>query len=304
MNVIVTGGSGMVGKYLIELQPSWTYLSSKDLNLLNREEIDSFFKTARPDVVIHLAAKVGGIADNIKYPMEYYSENVLMNTNLIDACISFGVYKFIGVLSSCAYPDVSPMYPLTEDMLHDSLPNVNNLGYGIAKRSMAIQIDIARKLGLNYSYIIPSNLYGKYETGNFFSKHFVGSLLDKILTAERTNSKSITLFGDGTPLRQFTYAGDVASILNELVTKDISENLNVSNDENLTIDQMARMALDVTGNSDIQIHYDSTYPNGQYRKDISIEKLKKVLPGFKFTSYIEGISKTYDHMKTNTTNER
>jgi GDP-L-fucose synthase len=300
MNVIVTGGSGMVGKYLTELQPDWIYLSSKDMNLLNKNEIHDVFSSVRPDVVIHLAAKVGGIADNIKYPMEYYSENVLMNTNLIDVCMSFGVYKFIGALSSCAYPDVSPTYPLTEDMLHDSLPNVNNLGYGIAKRAMAIQIDIARKLGLNYSYIIPSNLYGKYETGNFFSKHFVGSLLDKILTAERTNSKSITLFGDGTPLRQFTYAGDVASILSELVTKDISENLNVSNDDNLTIDQMARMALGVTGNSDLEINYDTNYPNGQYRKDISIERLKKVLPNFKFTSYIEGIRKTYEHMKTNT----
>ncbi len=297
MNVLVTGGSGMVGKYLTELQPSWVYLSSKDLNLLNRQDIDSFFKTFRPNVVIHLAAKVGGIADNIKYPMQYYSENILMNTNLIDACISFDVYKFIGTLSSCAYPDVSPIYPLTEDMLHDSLPNINNLGYGVAKRSMAIQIDIARKLGLNYSYIIPSNLYGKYETGNFFSKHFVGSLLDKILTAERASSKSITLFGDGTPLRQFTYAGDIANIINELVTEDISENLNVSNDENLTIDQMARMALDVTGNGGIQINYDPTYPNGQYRKDISIEKLKKVLPNFKFTSYIDGVKQTYDYMK-------
>jgi len=297
MNVIVTGGSGMVGTYLMELCPNWIYLSSKDLNLLDKNAINLFFKKTNPDVVIHLAAKVGGIADNINYPMQYYSENILMNTNLIDTCISFGVCKFVGALSSCAYPDVASTYPLTEDMLHDFLPNEKNLGYGIAKRAMAIQIDIARKLGHNYSYIIPSNLYGKYETGDIFSKHFVGSLLDKIIIAERTNSESITLFGDGTPLRQFTYAGDVAQIISEIVNQDIGENLNVSNDENLTINEMAQIALNVTGNSNMAINYDTSYPNGQYRKDISINKLKKVLPNFKFTSYIDGVSQTYNYMK-------
>lgn len=304
MRVLVTGGSGMVGSYLKEINPNWIYLSSSDCNLLSYDETYESINRNKPDCVIHLAAKVGGIVDNIRNPFDYYEDNVLMNTNIFRVVRKAGIKKFIGVLSTCAYQDVSPSYPISEEMIYDGLPNVNNLGYGFSKRMLAMEIDMARKIGLDYAYVIPSNLYGKYERGDFYSKHFIGALIDKILDSEENGSKKIRLFGDGTPLRQFTYAGDVARILSLMVQTNSYSNMNVSIEETLSIDQIAKTALLATNNEDFQIEYDISMPNGQYRKDVSIEILKKVFPNFEFTSYIDGIRMTYEYTKTNKGKEK
>ena len=198
-----------------------------------------------------------------------------------------GVKKFVGVLSSCIFPDVVDTYPMVEEDMHKDLPNANNFGYGYAKRVMGCHIDIAKKQGLNYSYITPSNLYGEFEHGDVSRKHFVGALLDKIHIAKQNGDEHITLFGDGTPLRQFTFAKDVAEIIDLIVKYDIKENLNVTVPDNLTIDQMARLALKATNSEHLQINYDITKPNGQYRKDISAEKLLKIFPNYEFTPYIK-----------------
>jgi GDP-L-fucose synthase len=211
------------------------------------------YEKYRPNVVIHLAAKVGGIADNIQYPFEYYENNLLMNTLIIKHARTYNIKKFIGVLSSCIFPDVVDHYPMTEEDMHKDLPNANNFGYGYAKRVMGCHIDIAKKQGLNYSYITPSNLYGEYEHGDVSRKHFVGALLEKIHTAKVNGDDYITLFGDGTPLRQFTFAKDIAEIINLLIKYDIKENLNLTTADNLTIDQMARMALEATNSQHLKI---------------------------------------------------
>jgi len=153
---------------------------------------------------------------------------------------------------------------------------------------------IAKKQGLNYSYITPSNLYGEYEHGDVSRKHFVGALLEKIHTAKINGDEHITLFGDGTPLRQFTFAKDIAEIINLVVKYDIKENLNLSTSDNLTIDQMAKLALEATDSQYLKIEYDTTKPNGQYRKDIDTNKFKNLFPNYEFTSYVEGIKQTYN----------
>ena len=252
------------------------------------------YEKYRPDIVIHLAAKVGGIADNIQYPFEYYEDNLLMNTFVIKHARTYNIKKFVGVLSSCIFPDVVDHYPMTEEDMHKDLPNANNFGYGYAKRVMGCHIDIAKKQGLNYSYITPSNLYGEYEHGEVSRKHFVGALLEKIYTAKINGDDYITLFGDGTPLRQFTFAKDIAEIINLLIQYDIKENLNLTTADNLTIDQMARMALEATDSQHLKIQYDTTKPNGQYRKDIDATKFKNIFANYKFTSYIQGIKQTYN----------
>lgn len=291
--ILVTGGNGLVGRYLQnELQG--IYLSSKDYDLTKESEVIRMYGEHKPDVVIHLAAKVGGILDNIKYPFEYYEDNVLMNTYVVKHARESGVKKFIGVLSTCAYPDVVGDYPMIEDQLHFGVPNENNYGYGYSKRLMGVHIDIARKKGLEYCYIIPSNLYGEFEKGDYSKKHFVGSLLEKIKVANKEGHDKITLFGNGTPLRQFTFAEDVAKVLIAMIRNDVYENINVSTEENISIDEMARMALVATNSQHLKIEYDSTKPNGQYRKDVSIKKLKDIFPYFKFTSYIEGIARVYN----------
>jgi len=294
MSILITGGTGLVGKYLQHYLKDGIYLGSRDYDLTKEDQVIAMYEKYRPNVIIHLAAKVGGIADNIQYPFEYYEDNLLMNTLVIKHARTYNVKKFIGVLSSCIFPDIVDHYPMTEEDMHKDLPNANNFGYGYAKRVMGCHIDIAKKQGLNYSYITPSNLYGEYEHGDVSRKHFVGALLEKIHTAKINGDDHITLFGDGTPLRQFTFAKDIAEIINLLIQYDIKENLNLTTADNLTIDQMARMALEATDSQYLKIQYDTTKPNGQYRKDIDTTKFKNIFANYKFTSYIKGIKQTYN----------
>ena len=294
MSILVTGGTGLVGKYLQQYIKDGIYLGSRDYDLTKEDQVIAMYEKYRPSVVIHLAAKVGGIMDNIAYPFEYYEDNLLMNTYMVKYARLFKVDKFVGALSSCIYPDVVKRYPLTEQDLHKDLPNANNFGYGYAKRVLGCHIDIAKKQGLNYSYIIPSNLYGEFEHGDVSRKHFVGALLEKIHVAKQQANDSITLFGDGTPLRQFTFAKDVAEILDLIIKDDIRENLNVSTPSNFSIDFMAREALEATDSQDIRIIYDTSKPNGQMRKDIDTAKFKNIFSNYEFTPYIKGIKQTYN----------
>jgi len=291
--IIVTGGSGLVGKYLNKYLPA-IYLSSKDFNLTKENEVIKMFKEYKPEVVVHLAAKVGGILENINKPFEYLEDNILMNSFVVKWSRIFNVKKFLGVLSSCAYADVSNTYPLLESNLYEGIPNENNLGYGYSKRIMGIHIDMFKKNGFNYSYIIPNNLYGEFETGKLDRKHFIGALLQKIKIAKKNQSNKITLFGDGSPLRQFTFAEDIARVIFLIIKNDIKENLNVGIEENLSIKEIAELALLATNSTDLKIEYDNTKPNGQYRKDISVSNFKLIFPDFKFTSYLKGMKTTYE----------
>ena len=293
MKLLVTGGTGLVGKYLQQFTDG-IFVNSSQYNLMYEKDVAQMFMDHQPDVVIHLAAKVGGIMDNIANPFQYYEDNLLMNTYMVKYARMYNVKKFVGVLSSCIFPDVVDHYPMVEEDMHKDLPNVNNFGYGYAKRVMGCHIDITRKQGLNYSYITPSNLYGEFEHGDISRKHFVGALLEKIHNAKQNGDKSITLFGDGTPLRQFTFAKDVAEILNMIVTYDTKENLNISTPSNFTIDFMAREALEAANAQHLQIIYDMSKPNGQMRKDIDTTKFKNIFPNYEFTSYVEGIKQTYN----------
>ena len=294
MSILITGGTGLVGKYLQQYIKDGIYLGSRDYDLTKEDQVIAMYEKYRPSVVIHLAAKVGGIMDNIAYPFEYYEDNLLMNTYMVKYARLFKIDKFVGALSSCIYPDVVKRYPLKEQDLHKDLPNANNFGYGYAKRVLGCHIDIAKKQGLNYSYIIPSNLYGEFEHGDVSRKHFVGALLEKIHVAKQQANDSITLFGDGTPLRQFTFAKDIAEILDLIIRDDIRENLNVSTPSNFSIDFMAREALEATDSQDIRIIYDTSKPNGQMRKDIDTAKFKNIFSNYEFTPYIKGIKQTYN----------
>jgi GDP-L-fucose synthase len=293
MKILVTGGTGLVGTYL-QKYINGVYINSSHYDLTRESDVLDLYEDHKPDVVIHLAAKVGGIMDNIEYPFEYYEQNLLMNTYMVKYARIFKVKKFVGVLSSCIFPDVVDNYPMTEEDMHKDLPNANNFGYGYAKRVMGCHIDIAKKQGLNFSYITPSNLYGEYEHGDVSRKHFVGALLEKIHTAKINGDDQITLFGNGTPLRQFTFAKDIAEILDMIVKHDVQENLNISTPSNMTIDFMAREALEALDVRDVKIIYDTSKPNGQYRKDIDTTKFKNIFPNYEFTSYIEGIKQTYN----------
>jgi len=297
--ILITGGSGMVGSFLKQIMPKATYVSSKDYNLTSEKHVAKLFFDHKPKIIIHLAAKVGGIMDNINKPAEYFTDNVLINTLLFDYAYRNGVEKFIGILSTCIYPDVFENYPMKEEDLHLGPPTKTNFSYGYAKRCMAVQIDAYNKqYNTNYNYLIPCNLYGQFDKFEDYNGHFVSVLIKKIHKAKENNDDNIMLYGSGKPLRQFMYGLDLANVIKYYVENDISENLNVANPEIYSIDEIANIALKACDATHIKIKYDKTKPDGQYRKDVSIEKLKKILGNdLKITSLEEGIKKTYKIMQ-------
>lgn len=293
--ILVTGGSGLVGKYLKKILPNAIYISSKDYDLTTEEGVRRMFLKHKPNIVVHLAARVGGIIDNLNHPAEYFTQNVLMNTLMVEYSRIFKVKKFIGILSTCIYPDVAKKYPMDESMLHEGPPTITNFSYGYSKRSMGAQIDsYNQQYKLDYQYLIPCNLYGIEDKDDENKSHFLTSLIKKIHVSKKNGLDSITLFGDGKPLRQFMYAGDFAEIIKQTIQKDIKGSFNVATDENLSIEQMAKIALDTTGNKSIKINWDTSKPNGQLRKDVSTDIFKSIFPNFKFTPLSDGIKIVYE----------
>jgi GDP-L-fucose synthase len=296
MKVVITGGSGLVGNNLKKYLSDAVYLSSKDYDLTKESDVISMFENHKPNVVIHLAAKVGGILDNINKPAEYFTENVLMNTLLIEYARKYNVDRFIGILSTCIFPDVMESYPMKETDLHFGPPTSTNFSYGYAKRSMAVQIDAYNKqYGTKYQYLTPCNLYGVGDKDHESNSHFITALVKKIFDAKQNGEKSITLFGDGSPLRQFMFADDFAKIIYRVISNEIYDSFNVAGNENLSIKEIANIALDSCDSEFLEIKWDSSKPNGQHRKDVSIEKLKSLLPNFNPLSLSEGIKLVYNN---------
>ena len=297
MKILVTGGSGMVGRFYKEIEPNAIFLSSKDCDLTDIKQVTETWEKHMPDVVIHLAARVGGIIDNINHPAEYYEQNVLMNTNVLMASRKIGVKRLIAILSTCIYPDSVLLYPMPEHLLHEGPPTKTNFSYGYAKRSLAVHIDAYnQEYGTKYQYLIPCNLYGEYDKYGENS-HFVAALIKKIHKAKENNESELNLFCTGKPLRQFMYGGDLAYVIKYCLDNDIYDNINVATEENYTIKEIAEIAINIIGEGKIKnIKFDITKPDGQYRKDVSIDNLKNLIPHFKPTTLSEGITKTIKNL--------
>ena len=291
--VLVTGGSGMVGSELKRIMPDAMYPSSKELNLLDQLSIEQYFSNHRVTYVIHLAAYVGSLHDNIRNRIDYFDKNVLMNTMLTRAAFEHGVENFLGVLSTCIYPDPVSSFPIAENMLHEGKPHESLLSYSYAKRSHAIQLDNYKfSHGVNFSYVIPCNLYGSPNLKHLDRQHFINDLIYKICKAERTNG-IVTLFGDGTPLRQFMHARDLAKVLFRYVVENLSDCFNVAPSENISVHEYAMTVKNALNLHHLEVVYDNTLPNGQFRKDVCNNKLLEAFPDFEFTPLEEGIHEIY-----------
>ena len=292
--ILITGGSGMVGNSLKKLLPTAIYISSKDYDLTDETAVKEMFAKFKPKKVVHLAAKVGGIIDNIEHPHDYFIDNIKMNTLMVEYSFKNKVTQFIGMLSTCIYPDTVKNYPMVEEDLHQGPPTATNLSYGYSKRALAVQIDaLNAQYGTQYQYLIPCNLYGENDkTGH--NSHFIAALLQKIIQCVKDNNSEITLFGTGNPLRQFMHSDDLAWIIYGCLNKEIYESFNVATKQNLSIKEMASIALKVLNLEHINVTFDTTKPDGQFRKDVSIDKLNKLLPNFNPLTLEKGIKVVYD----------
>jgi GDP-L-fucose synthase len=270
--VLVTGGTGMIGNALRHLAPNAIFLSSKDADLRKAHETQDILNFYKPDAVIHLAARVGGIKANMDYLGDFYYDNIMINTNVIHSCKKTSVKKLISVLSTCVYPD-NASYPLTEEQMHSGPPHKSNYAYAHVKRMIDVQSRAYRdQFGCNFTTVIPNNLFGKHDNFDLKNSHVIPAIIRKIYEA-RNKKENVVLWGDGSPLREFTYADDMASILLFLLDNfECREPINVGNTIQYSIKQLAEMIADIY-NFEGEIVWDTSGPPGQYKKPSDNSKL-------------------------------
>ena len=293
MKVVVTGGSGFVGKRLSLIKPDWIYLSSKDLDLLDADKVFYYFSKENPDAVVHLAAKVGGIKDNAEHPADFFYQNAKININVVDACRAAGVPRLLASLSTCAFPNILTAYPYDEAAILEGSPAETNLAYGFTKRMMWVHINSLRKqFGLNYSCFAPSNLYGPEDNFDLETSHFVAAAIRKIHEADDV----VEFWGTGKPLRQQLFVDDLCQAIPLLLERHhTSDPLIVAPGENLSIEQMVNTISTII-NKEVTTSFNGEL-DGQYRKDGSNAKFLELCPDFEFTSFTDGVKETYDWYK-------
>ena len=291
MSVLVTGGSGFLGSRLRLHRPDWIYVSSSDYNLLDRHECTQMFEDIGPTAVIHLAAIVGGIKANAENQAKFFTENCLINLNVISAAHKFGVERLLAALSTCAFPDQVKRYPFTELDIFDGPPAQTNFSYGYSKRMLHVLVNSYREqYGVNYSTFSPSNLYGIGDNFDPHTSHFVPALIRKIYQAKDVDT--VEFWGTGRPMRQQLFVDDLVNIIPELLGKHCTNlPLIVAATENLSIRSMAETCCKIA-RKNINIVFNGNL-DGQYRKDGDNFELIKLLGEISFTPFETGIDKTY-----------
>ena len=284
--LLVTGGNGLVGSAI-----NSDIKIGKEYDLRNPEETDDMFLTHRPTHVIHCAGKVGGLGANMKYKGQFFYDNIMINTNVIESARKNNVEKLVAFLSTCVFPD-NVEYPLTESKIHLGEPNITNYPYAYAKRMADIQIRAYREqYGLKYTCVIPTNIYGPNDNFSLESGHVIPMLMHKLYLAQKNNTDFI-VWGSGKPLREFIYSKDVAKLAEwVLYNYDESEPIILSTSHEISIKDLVDLLVkefNFKGN----VIFDSTKPDGQYRKPSDNSKLMSYLPDFKFTPIEEGIKET------------
>lgn len=307
--ILVTGGSGMVGKALEDHIKSssseftWVFLSSKDCDLTDRHSVLNLFEKHKPKYVIHLAAKVGGLYYNIKEGPRMFTDNVRMNENILEGCHKYNVQRGIFCLSTCIFPATPSKYPMDETMIHESPPHPSNEGYGYAKRLLEMQCRYYNKLyNREYICLIPVNLYGSHDNFNLEDSHVIPGLIHKFHLAKK-NSSDITIPGSGNAYRQFLYSKDFARIIYEVFTNyHKTDSIICSYDEVLVKDVI--LCIKDCCNFDKNIIFDTTKSEGCLRKTASNKYFMSLFPDFKFTELKDGIKETVDWFNNNYKNAR
>jgi len=288
MNTLVTGGNGLVGSAIkAEFKPL-----RRNLNLMNLREIVRYITLNNIDSIVHCAAKVGGIKANSEHLGEFYYENMVMNTNLLEAARLTGVKKVVSFLSTCVFPADST-YPLTTDQIHSGEPHPSNYAYAYAKRMLEVQSRAYRdQYGCNFVTIIPCNIYGPHDNYNLDSGHVIPSLIHKCYIAKQNNT-DFEIWGTGKPYREFIYSEDVGRIT-QWVLENYNDNepLIISPDEEICISIVAQEIAHRMG-----FEGNITYNNemdGQFHKPSDNSKLKSLLPNYTFVPIEMGLQKSID----------
>ncbi len=295
--VTVTGGAGFLGSFVVaELQKRGAIdifvPRSKDYDLVKHADVVRLVEDARPDIIIHLAAHVGGIGANRLHPAEFFYDNLMMGVQLMHEAWKRGVEKFVAIGTVCAYPKFTPV-PFKEDDLWNGYPEETNAPYGLAKKMLLVQAQAYRQqYGFNAIYLLPVNLYGPRDNFDLESSHVIPALIRKMIEAQERGDKHVVLWGDGSPTREFLYVEDAAEgIVQAAEQYNGPEPVNLGSGQEISIKDLAETIADLT---DFQgeIVWDTTKPNGQPRRALDVSRAKKYFGWEAKTSFPEGLRRT------------
>jgi GDP-L-fucose synthase len=302
--LLVTGQSGLVGS---QFTGDIIGLNSKTCNLISQKDTDYIFDFYTDkerqgndvvDRVIHAAGKVGGLGGNMNHKGEFFYDNILINTNVIEACRKYGIEKLVVFLSTCIFhSDIE--YPLTENKIHLGPPHYSNDAYAYSKRMADIQIRAYREqYDLKYTSVIPTNIYGPNDNFDIINGHVLPSLIHKCYLAKE-NGSDLEVWGSGKPLREFIYSKDVAELTTWVLNNYTeSEPIILSPSVEISIRDVVDIIIE-SMNFKGKVIWNDSKPDGQYRKPSDNSKLLSYLPDYKFTPIETGIKETVEWVLNN-----
>jgi GDP-L-fucose synthase len=298
-SIVVTGGAGCLGRHLSRRIERAGCLNvfvpiQNDYDLTRIDAIDRLFDEHRPDVLIHMAAVVGGIGANRANPGRFFYDNAIMGIQLIEAARRFGVEKTVVLGTICAYPKFTPV-PFHEEALWDGYPEETNAPYGLAKKMLLVQCQSYREqYDMNAIFLLPVNLYGPGDNFDLESSHVIPALIRKCVEAVESGREEIVLWGDGSPTREFLYVEDAAEgILLATAQYDKSDPVNLGSGMEISIHNLATTIAEITGFTG-KIVWDATKPNGQPRRCLDVSRAEREFGFRAATPFEKGLHKTID----------
>ena len=295
--ILVTGGAGFLGHHVVEKLKSRGVADvfvprSSEYDLVKESNIVRMLNDSKPDIIIHLAAVVGGIGANRLNPGKYFYDNLMMGVQLIEQSRLIGLEKFVAVGTICAYPKFTPV-PFKEEDLWIGYPEETNAPYGLAKKMMLVQSQAYRQqYGFNSIYLLPVNLYGPRDNFDPQTSHVIPALIKKCIDAKKNNDRTITVWGTGAATREFLYVEDAAEgILLATESYDSSDPVNLGSGREISIKELVERIAELTG-FDGEIIWDTDKPDGQPRRCLDTDKAYKQFSFRAKTAFDEGLKNT------------
>ena len=301
MKILLTGSNGFLGKHVKNILNNYDLLcpSKKELDLTEYEKVLEYMYKNKPEKVIHLAATVGGIGANMNSPGYFMYQNLLMGLNLVECSRKCGVNHFVFVGTVCSYPKFAKI-PFKENEIWNGYPEETNAPYGIAKKSIMVLLESYKKeYDMDYSILIPTNLYGPYDHFENHKSHVIPALIKKISDAKELGRDSVVVWGDGSSTREFLYVKDAAqAVCAGAVCKKKNYTINLGSGNEISIKDLVNLLcymIDYKG----QVIFDSSKPNGQPRRLVDCSRAHSILGWKASTSFESGLKETIEWYRAN-----